>query len=117
MKANFASLLLVGLTAHASDIRLSGLVEFGSWRVAIIQLGGESGSISLRPGQQTAGHTLVNMNAAGGWATFRQDTNEITIRLSGATTVSAVVDQGAIRSEEHTSELQSLRHVVCRLLL
>src|ERR1035438_7885036 len=25
--------------------------------------------------------------------------------------------QGAIRSEEHTSELQSLRHLVCRLLL
>src|ERR1039458_3342273 len=25
--------------------------------------------------------------------------------------------RGAIRSEEHTSELQSLRHLVCRLLL
>src|SRR5262245_63356294 len=25
--------------------------------------------------------------------------------------------EGAIRSEEHTSELQSLRHLVCRLLL
>src|SRR5262245_65218427 len=25
--------------------------------------------------------------------------------------------QSAIRSEEHTSELQSLRHLVCRLLL
>src|SRR5947199_1284271 len=25
--------------------------------------------------------------------------------------------QGAFRSEEHTSELQSLRHLVCRLLL
>src|ERR1039458_10503686 len=27
------------------------------------------------------------------------------------------VDQRAERSEEHTSELQSLRHLVCRLLL
>src|SRR5471030_289513 len=26
-------------------------------------------------------------------------------------------DYGAARSEEHTSELQSLRHLVCRLLL
>src|ERR1039458_9328040 len=26
-------------------------------------------------------------------------------------------DEGLIRSEEHTSELQSLRHLVCRLLL
>src|SRR5258705_4123583 len=25
--------------------------------------------------------------------------------------------QGGVRSEEHTSELQSLRHLVCRLLL
>src|SRR5258705_7306251 len=27
------------------------------------------------------------------------------------------LDVGAVRSEEHTSELQSLRHLVCRLLL
>src|SRR5438045_6072621 len=27
------------------------------------------------------------------------------------------VDSGCLRSEEHTSELQSLRHLVCRLLL
>src|SRR5215831_19961902 len=27
------------------------------------------------------------------------------------------IDPGHIRSEEHTSELQSLRHLVCRLLL
>src|SRR5205814_8622805 len=29
----------------------------------------------------------------------------------------AVMDVGITRSEEHTSELQSLRHLVCRLLL
>src|SRR5947199_6914278 len=28
-----------------------------------------------------------------------------------------VLGEGRIRSEEHTSELQSLRHLVCRLLL
>src|SRR5262245_65862946 len=34
------------------------------------------------------------------------------------TTGPAVVDRWrSIRSEEHTSELQSLRHIVCRLLL
>src|SRR5262245_65045062 len=27
------------------------------------------------------------------------------------------VDEDSLRSEEHTSELQSLRHLVCRLLL
>src|SRR5437899_5214033 len=34
------------------------------------------------------------------------------LRLTGPATISAKV-----RSEEHTSELQSLRHLVCRLLL
>src|SRR5262245_64525363 len=29
----------------------------------------------------------------------------------------AKAQMGALRSEEHTSELQSLRHLVCRLLL
>src|SRR5262245_64241896 len=32
-------------------------------------------------------------------------------------TPGAVAQEGADRSEEHTSELQSLRHLVCRLLL
>src|SRR5262245_62372118 len=31
--------------------------------------------------------------------------------------VEQVVDRHHLRSEEHTSELQSLRHLVCRLLL
>src|SRR5947199_9845726 len=33
------------------------------------------------------------------------------------TFVAGVAAEGAPRSEEHTSELQSLRHLVCRLLL
>src|ERR1035438_5137656 len=32
-------------------------------------------------------------------------------------TVLAIYELAAYRSEEHTSELQSLRHLVCRLLL
>src|SRR5436853_3608424 len=31
--------------------------------------------------------------------------------------VYAAAQDGTVRSEEHTSELQSLRHLVCRLLL
>src|SRR5262245_39119358 len=31
--------------------------------------------------------------------------------------VESALDAWAVRSEEHTSELQSLRHLVCRLLL
>src|SRR5436853_7921019 len=40
------------------------------------------------------------------WATL-QDVEEHRVALSGH----------PVRSEEHTSELQSLRHLVCRLLL
>src|SRR5437899_3684915 len=37
---------------------------------------------------------------------------------TAARAASTVVSSGAdVRSEEHTSELQSLRHLVCRLLL
>src|SRR2546425_3909043 len=49
--------------------------------------------------EQTAGH------AADGWA-----------RVTGQPGV-AIVTAGPGRSEEHTSELQSLAYLVCRLLL
>src|ERR1035441_10767152 len=38
-------------------------------------------------------------------------------KLSKSLRSSAVFGRTASRSEEHTSELQSLRHLVCRLLL
>src|SRR5205814_8184103 len=44
----------------------------------------------------------------------------VTIALVAALSVSVLVlarDEKKERSEEHTSELQSLRHLVCRLLL
>src|SRR5437899_9225113 len=37
--------------------------------------------------------------------------------LDGGGTISLKTDAQGKRSEEHTSELQSLRHLVCRLLL
>src|SRR3989442_4267045 len=43
---------------------------------------------------------------------------ELNVRIrSSATPVLAVDDLGQERSEEHTSELQSRPHLVCRLLL
>src|SRR5262245_21734736 len=38
-------------------------------------------------------------------------------RLQGVDRSLPVWNTSALRSEEHTSELQSLRHLVCRLLL
>src|SRR5262245_30730075 len=47
---------------------------------------------------------------------FLRRQNEAADKLKGLTAKEQAVDE-ARRSEEHTSELQSLRHLVCRLLL
>src|SRR5262245_16935779 len=55
--------------------------------------------------------------------TVFQTTNRFTIAVSGTgsagmeAAVVNLVEPGDTRSEEHTSELQSLRYLVCRLLL
>src|SRR5437899_8082135 len=46
----------------------------------------------------------------GAWAVARHGTTDMN-------TLIALGTSAAYRSEEHTSELQSLRHLVCRLLL
>src|SRR5205814_6875674 len=47
-----------------------------------------------------------------------QATAKVSFRLVGAQDPNKIRDAfRAFRSEEHTSELQSLRHLVCRLLL
>src|SRR5262245_34439326 len=42
---------------------------------------------------------------------------ETGVKAERLMSVAAVVAEARARSEEHTSELQSLRHLVCRLLL
>src|SRR5262245_59779850 len=42
--------------------------------------------------------------------------NAVAVQLNG-TPLSTITAAPMVRSEEHTSELQSLRHLVCRLLL
>src|SRR5690625_5928826 len=49
--------------------------------------------------------------------TSLNDVLEDVRRISGATDVPLLVDIDTGRSEEHTSELQSRGHLVCRLLL
>src|SRR5947199_10576398 len=39
------------------------------------------------------------------------------VRRADAVPVAVDIHRKGVRSEEHTSELQSLRHLVCRLLL
>src|SRR2546425_8405482 len=53
-------------------------------------------------------------NAAGGWAS---DFAVTKIGLKWGRRSIGLFSMGAARSEEHTSELQSLAYLVCRLLL
>src|SRR5205814_8907412 len=62
-------------------------------------------------------------STATGLMTFRQalDGHSAAVSLSlndlSSSETAAHIHSPAARSEEHTSELQSLRHLVCRLLL
>src|SRR2546422_7085334 len=48
---------------------------------------------------------------------FRSRIGSDVIELNSTQSQAARVDQERVRSEEHTSELQSRLHLVCRLLL
>src|SRR5438045_8234677 len=73
-------------------------------------------------------HDTINSNYSHGYsleAIRRKLGSEITRLLEATTSLNGLIrrfeeDFGSehdVRSEEHTSELQSLRHLVCRLLL
>src|SRR5258705_1840624 len=61
--------------------------------------------------QQKISHQIIADNAAG--LLFSRGEIDLVIVGSDRT----LGRTGEVRSEEHTSELQSLRHLVCRLLL
>src|SRR5205814_9178650 len=63
----------------------------------------------VRPGVLGAGREGVHPGAA--LPSVRSPVADVLARVPGART------SATGRSEEHTSELQSLRHLVCRLLL
>src|ERR1035438_10079238 len=67
-------------------------------------------SVDEKPGVQAIGHTAPDLPpVAGKYPTVARDHEYIRY---GTWSILAGLD----RSEEHTSELQSLRHLVCRLL-
>src|SRR5471030_825124 len=70
-------------------------------------------SFALKPGSVTA---LLGANGAGKSTTIATIMGLLTPTSGRATVLGAEMPRQR-RSEEHTSELQSLRHLVCRLLL
>src|SRR5205814_9915724 len=66
----------------------------------------------------TGGVTSLTKSGTGKWIlTHPSNTYSGNTTVSGGTLVLNTPISSSPRSEEHTSELQSLRHLVCRLLL
>src|SRR5262245_64934089 len=101
------SLLLAG-------VALAGLLPFAHRAGAAVQVVGGSadpvGRLLARPASRSV------LYAADGsvLATLHGDQDRVVVPLSA---IPMTVRDAVLRSEEHTSELQSLRHLVCRLLL
>src|SRR5205814_10521015 len=100
---------------------LSSLMAWRLWRVHLCPYTTlfRSSGLTLRGGGRTARLRLrVSEFAHGPW-THRG--HQAARRRDPAgrcqSTLRAAVRHALYRSEEHTSELQSLRHLVCRLLL
>src|SRR5205814_9925115 len=79
-----------------------------------------SGDAGITQGKQTTvdidpGRTLALDDVLESWFGSNGATGTLEVRPLTVTTTSTT--STALRSEEHTSELQSLRHLVCRLLL
>src|SRR5262245_30454305 len=97
---------------------------------------GAGGDVATRPDSRDAPHLFglglkemladeitdeLRLIRAGAVAEARQRGHDVTRALRSKTVrygwITAHADGSVDRSEEHTSELQSLRHLVCRLLL
>src|SRR5205814_4588947 len=71
--------------------------------------------------QKAARYILQHQNEDGGWPIYAGGPSNVSASVKayfGLKLAGFTADHSAlVRSEEHTSELQSLRHLVCRLLL
>src|SRR5205814_8706429 len=71
----------------------------------------------LREADPTLGDAATRLAATLAQAQPREDRSQLVHGTFYARHVLDLGDGAGLRSEEHTSELQSLRHLVCRLLL
>src|SRR5205814_3854306 len=109
-----------GLTVYFDDFEVAGgsVVGIGSADLSL--------SAMITPAVPVAGSNFTNTITVTNRGPDAATGVTVTTALpEGVTFITATTSQGGytnrgglvIRSEEHTSELQSLRHLVCRLLL
>src|SRR5687767_15637533 len=75
------------------------------------------GYVSLHSASETLVRGSIDVSAAPGGVGGRVEVLGPVVALLDSAMINASGDAGGGRSEEHTSELQSLAYLVCRLLL
>src|SRR5205814_151235 len=112
LTANPATVNFGNVTVGSSGTQAVAISNTGNVSVTISQittsgtgfsLSGVTVPVTLNPGQSSSYTAKFTPTAAGS--------------ASGQISVVSNAPNSPTRSEEHTSELQSLRHLVCRLLL
>src|SRR5262245_504368 len=68
---------------------------------------------------KTSAASVIVVDANNGQILYEKNADQVRQAASTQKLLTALIvaETGFLRSEEHTSELQSLRHLVCRLLL
>src|ERR1039458_10730584 len=85
---------------------------------AVGAIAASTGAASTAP-QPLASNSVTSLNGDGGTTTGPSGASDQTgpSGAPGSPSATGVTGTSGARSEEHTSELQSLRHLACRLLL
>src|SRR5262245_26656795 len=124
LQIGFVGLFFCIASVWAGPASIQGIVKDGKGQ----PIKGADVRVESRDGKQL--FSTVKTDAKGGYVAqgLRPGVYRVTLLVNGATKASIMntntkpdqvsqLNFDLKRSEEHTSELQSLRHLVCRLLL
>src|SRR5256886_13614436 len=94
---------VLGLSEAVGGLRFGG-------RFVIVGVPPEPLGVNVLP-------LIFARQTVAGWASGTSIDSEDTLKFSALTGVKPLIEEDPLRSEEHTSELQSQSNLVCRLLL
>src|ERR1039458_4939598 len=92
------------------------MVVFALSALAQITPSDDSYTLASQPTANFGAKNTLEVESSGATTFVRFDLSGIPPTVNGSMVAKATL-KIYVRSEEHTSELQSLRHLVCRLLL